>query len=207
MSYRGWCEPPYFLTAYGIAVKHGFRGTEEEWLASLKGDKGDPVIWKDQYNTEEDLRQAHPTGAPGDCYLVGTHVYWWDKEENDWTDGGSWQGPTGPSGPVGMTGPTGPAGSHRSCQYRAGADGPHRRHRSHGSHRSGQHRARTHRAHRRPGPYRADRGRQHGARSHGTYGSDGAHGAHGSRGSGQHSTRSHRPPGRDRSHGSEGHCR
>lgn len=95
MSYRGWCEPPYFLTAYGIAVKHGFRGTEEEWLASLKGDKGDPVIWKDQYNTEEDLRQAHPTGAPGDCYLVGTHVYWWDKEENDWTDGGSWQGPTG----------------------------------------------------------------------------------------------------------------
>ena len=90
MSYRGWCEPPYFLTAYGIAVKHGFQGTEEEWLASLKGDKGDPVIWKDQYNTEEELRQAHPTGAPGDCYLVGTHVYWWDKEENDWTDGGSW---------------------------------------------------------------------------------------------------------------------
>ena len=32
--------PPYFLTAYGIAVKHGFSGTEEEWLASLKGDPG-----------------------------------------------------------------------------------------------------------------------------------------------------------------------
>ncbi len=26
----------YYLTAYGIAVKHGYRGTEEEWLASLK---------------------------------------------------------------------------------------------------------------------------------------------------------------------------
>ena len=26
---------PYFLTAYEIAVKHGFRGTEEEWLESL----------------------------------------------------------------------------------------------------------------------------------------------------------------------------
>lgn len=30
----------YYLTAYGIAVKHGFTGTEEEWIASLKGDKG-----------------------------------------------------------------------------------------------------------------------------------------------------------------------
>lgn len=25
------------LSAYGIAVKNGFEGTEEEWLASLKG--------------------------------------------------------------------------------------------------------------------------------------------------------------------------
>lgn len=29
------------LSAYEIAVDHGFEGTEEEWLASLKGDKGD----------------------------------------------------------------------------------------------------------------------------------------------------------------------
>lgn len=28
-------EPRYFLTAYGIAVKHGYQGTEEEWLTSL----------------------------------------------------------------------------------------------------------------------------------------------------------------------------
>lgn len=27
--------PRYFLTAYGIAVKHGYQGTEEEWLTSL----------------------------------------------------------------------------------------------------------------------------------------------------------------------------
>ena len=37
-----WINPPYYLTAYGIAVKHGFYGTEEEWLQSLKGEKGDP---------------------------------------------------------------------------------------------------------------------------------------------------------------------
>ena len=28
------------ITAYGIAVKHGFNGTEEEWLKSLKGEQG-----------------------------------------------------------------------------------------------------------------------------------------------------------------------
>lgn len=30
-----------YLSAYAIAVKHGFVGTESEWLASLKGDQGD----------------------------------------------------------------------------------------------------------------------------------------------------------------------
>jgi hypothetical protein len=28
-------------SAYEIAVKHGFKGTEAEWVASLKGEKGD----------------------------------------------------------------------------------------------------------------------------------------------------------------------
>lgn len=30
-----YSNPPYYLTAYGIAVKRGFRGTEDEWLRSL----------------------------------------------------------------------------------------------------------------------------------------------------------------------------
>lgn len=30
-------EPRYFLTAYGLARKHGFEGSEEEWLESLIG--------------------------------------------------------------------------------------------------------------------------------------------------------------------------
>lgn len=29
------------VTAYALAVKNGFDGTEEEWLTSLKGVKGD----------------------------------------------------------------------------------------------------------------------------------------------------------------------
>ncbi len=31
----------YYLTAYGIAVKHGFRGSEEEWLKTLEGERGE----------------------------------------------------------------------------------------------------------------------------------------------------------------------
>ena len=30
-----------YLSAYGIAVSHGYAGTEAEWLVSLKGEKGD----------------------------------------------------------------------------------------------------------------------------------------------------------------------
>lgn len=29
------------IDAYAVAVRNGFEGTEEEWLASLKGEKGD----------------------------------------------------------------------------------------------------------------------------------------------------------------------
>jgi hypothetical protein len=38
---EGWAEnPPYFLTAYGLAVRGGYGGTLEEWIASLKGETG-----------------------------------------------------------------------------------------------------------------------------------------------------------------------
>lgn len=103
-------NPPYYLSAYGIAVKYGFRGTEEEWLESLKGEKGDPVLWKGQYDTLAELQAAHPTGSTGDCYLVGTHLYWWDKDKAAWDDAGSWQGPQGIQGDTGASGPQGPVG-------------------------------------------------------------------------------------------------
>lgn len=33
-------NPPYYITAYGLAVKRGFKGTIDEWIASLKGETG-----------------------------------------------------------------------------------------------------------------------------------------------------------------------
>ena len=35
-------KPPYYLSAYSLAVKSGFKGTLEEWLASLQGPQGEP---------------------------------------------------------------------------------------------------------------------------------------------------------------------
>ena len=53
-SYCGTQVVAYGKSAYRSAVEHGFEGTEEEWLESLKGDK--PVKGTDYY-TEEDKEE------------------------------------------------------------------------------------------------------------------------------------------------------
>lgn len=110
-------NPPYYLTAYAIAVKHGFRGTEEEWLASLvgpTGPQGAGLVFDGTYATLEALEEAHPTGQAGDVYKVGSDTdyiaYFWDPENEDW-EPLEVQGPTGPAGPTGPTGNTGETGS------------------------------------------------------------------------------------------------
>ena len=49
-------EQGYYLSAYGIAVKHGFTGTEEEWLETLKGEGVDMQYADDklQWKHEDD---------------------------------------------------------------------------------------------------------------------------------------------------------
>lgn len=59
----------YYITAYGLAVKHGYSGTEKEWLETLKGDKTElrynedtnTLEWKyvegDEWNTLMDINQ------------------------------------------------------------------------------------------------------------------------------------------------------
>lgn len=51
----------YYLSAYGLAVKHGYQGTEEEWLNSLTGPKGEPFKYSDF--TPEQLEALR--GEPG----------------------------------------------------------------------------------------------------------------------------------------------
>ena len=98
-------NPPYYLSAYGLAVKHGFKGTEEEYLASLKGETGE-------------TGPTGPTGAQGPTGPIGE-----TGPTGPVGPAGGPTGPTGPTGPsgqagaVGPTGPTGPAGA-------AGPTGP-----------------------------------------------------------------------------------
>lgn len=85
------CGGPWlYISAYALAVKHGFRGTPEEWLDSLQGIQGPPgepgvdgtVAWDDL--TEE--QRASLKGDPGEA------------------------GPAGPTGPAGATGEPGEDG-------------------------------------------------------------------------------------------------
>lgn len=53
-------NPPYYLSAYSLAVKRGFVGSIDEWLASLKGNKvelrcqDNKIQWRWRSNTELD---------------------------------------------------------------------------------------------------------------------------------------------------------
>ena len=55
----------YYLSAYGIAKSHGFIGSEKEWLASLKGDKGDPFTY-DDFTPEQLALLKGPKGDTGE---------------------------------------------------------------------------------------------------------------------------------------------
>jgi hypothetical protein len=75
-----------------------------------KGDQGDGLTILGHYDTEADLRAAHPTGKTGDCYLVGEgFLYTWNGE--DWINVGKLQGPKGDQGDQGEIGPAGPQGA------------------------------------------------------------------------------------------------
>lgn len=57
MSY--FVNPPYYLTAYGLAVKHGFQGSEQEWLDSLPGATFTPELTPDGW-----LKWTNDKGLP-----------------------------------------------------------------------------------------------------------------------------------------------
>lgn len=57
----------FYVTAYAIAVKHGFRGTEEEWLASLQGrDGADGTVSFDELTPAQIKSLRGPRGYQGE---------------------------------------------------------------------------------------------------------------------------------------------
>lgn len=105
----------YYLSAYALATKHGYDGTEEEWILSLKGDKGDvgdPVVVRDMYGTLDELNAAVPSPQVGWMYAIGTTsentVYGWNGV--GWVNYGHIRGKQGPQGEPGPEGKQGPEG-------------------------------------------------------------------------------------------------
>lgn len=88
------CNPPYYLSAYALAKKRGFRGTLDDYLASLHGPAG----------------PTGPTGPVGDTGPTGPT--------------GPASTVPGPTGPQGATGPTGPGSTVPGPTGPQGATGP-----------------------------------------------------------------------------------
>ena len=112
------------LSAYQVAVQHGFKGTEDEWLISLKGEKGETGPKGDKGDTGEKgatgergpqglQGERGPQGLQGERGLQGVQGEQGEPgiqgpvgpkgEKGD-------QGEQGPQGPKGETGPQGPKG-------------------------------------------------------------------------------------------------
>ena len=78
-----------------------------------KGDKGDDgedgtgVTILGSYDTKQELESAHPTGNPGDSYIVDGDLYVWDETNSKWTNVGNIQGPQGIQGIQGEKGEQG----------------------------------------------------------------------------------------------------
>ena len=52
-------------SAYEVAVKNGFEGTEQEWLESLKGERGESGVYLGSGDMPEDCNvQIDPNGNP-----------------------------------------------------------------------------------------------------------------------------------------------
>ena len=94
---------------------------EEAYLDAIakNGSGGASYEIKGAYDTEEELKTAHPTGEAGDAYLVGdpSHVYVWLTEENEWNDAGEFTAIEGPQGPKGDKGDKGDSGAPTVITY------------------------------------------------------------------------------------------
>lgn len=124
-------EQGYYLSAYGIAKAHGYTGTEDEWLASLKGAAGEPgkdgkpFHWRGAWEASTSYAKLDAVEHNGSCYVwaddadstagdePGVDELWElcaAKGAKGDTGAAGAAGPQGLTGPQGMTGPQGPQG-------------------------------------------------------------------------------------------------
>ena len=119
-------NPPYYLSAYGLAVKHGFKGPEEAYLASLKGETGEtgPTGPTGTQGPTGPIGETGPTGPVGPTGAAGAAGPTGPTGAQGQTGPAGEAGPTGPTGPTGETGATGPAGPMGPTGPAGGPTGP-----------------------------------------------------------------------------------
>lgn len=80
-------NPPYYITAYGLAVKRGFKGTLDEWIASLTGDAATLVSKSVAYQSG-DSGSIIPSGTwVNSVPVVSQGKYLWTKTELQFNTG------------------------------------------------------------------------------------------------------------------------
>lgn len=65
-----YIHPPYYITAYEIAVKNGFTGSEEDWLASLGGQR-----FRHSIDIDDATYSCHVDFYDSDSTPIGRRLY------------------------------------------------------------------------------------------------------------------------------------
>ncbi|MBP3898287.1 MAG: collagen-like protein, partial [Mogibacterium sp.] len=79
----------------GVAGPTGPQGPiGPEGPQGIQGETGAGLEILDRYATLADLQAAHPTGNPGDAYMVGDHLYIWSVSTSAWVDAGTISSPS-----------------------------------------------------------------------------------------------------------------
>ena len=103
----------YYLSAYQIAVKNGYIGSEAEWVNSLKGPQGETGAGLQVLGMVLVATDLPVPEKIGDAYFVGTteenELYVWDG--NIWVNAGTLKGKPGSKGDPGRDGNPGEKGT------------------------------------------------------------------------------------------------
>lgn len=100
----GWSEGKYYWQKTVTTYSDG--STVESTPICITGNTGADgtgVTILGSYDTEEELKQAHPTGNPGDAYMIAGDLYVWDAANSQWKNVGRIQGEQGDAGPAGRS--------------------------------------------------------------------------------------------------------
>lgn len=100
----GWSEGKYYWQKTVTTYSDG--STVESTPICITGNKGSDgtgVTILGSYDSEEELKQAHPTGNPGDAYMIAGDLYVWDAANSQWKNVGRIQGEQGDAGPAGRS--------------------------------------------------------------------------------------------------------